>query len=133
MSCASGTATTSSSGSTLMNIPREPIKIIGELTGSSEGVPVVVSLGICIHKVLKVTSSLMKLTRVRIVLTWCVALLLVNFRVAALLERRIKSLAQVTWARRLSLRRGCVGFEPWRLVKMHSGQVSTCSSFNHPL
>ena len=54
------------------------------------------SPGICIHKVLRVTSSLMKLTRLRIVLTWCVALLLVIFRVAVLLKRRRKSLAQAT-------------------------------------
>ena len=77
-----GTATTSSSSSTLTSIPREPIKIIGELTGFSDGVPVVVSPGICIHKVFRVTSSLMELTRFRIVPTWCMALLLVNLHVA---------------------------------------------------
>ena len=36
-----------------MSVPREPIKFIGELTGYTEGVPVVVSPGICIHKVLR--------------------------------------------------------------------------------
>ena len=82
MSCASGMATTSSSGSTLLSIPREPIKFISELTGYTAGVPVVVSPGICIHKFLKVTSSLMELTRLRIVLTWCMAILVVDLHVA---------------------------------------------------
>ena len=66
----------------LMSIPREPIKFIGELSGYTERVPVVVSPGICIHKVLRVTSSLTELTRLRIVPTWCMALLLVNLHVA---------------------------------------------------
>ena len=82
MSCASGTATTSSSGSTLMCIPEDPIKFICVLTGFTAAVPVVVRPGVCVHNVLAVTSSLLVPTRLRIVLTWCMALLVVVLHVA---------------------------------------------------
>ena len=82
VSCASGSATTSSSGSTLMCIPKDPIKFIFELTGFTAAVPVVVRPGVYIHNALSVPSSLLVPARLRIMLTWCMALLVIVLHMA---------------------------------------------------
>ena len=132
MSCASGTATTSSSGSTLMCIPKDPNKFIFEFTGFTAAVPVVVRPGVCIHNVLSVTFSLLVPTRLRIMLTWCMALLVVVLHVACVsgTPHRISWTGDPVKKALAPLRPAfpavhCVGFEPWPLEEMHSGQVST--------